>query len=40
MVPMKKRTEKEGSKKEEMITVEVKNGSALQATARGYGDLV
>jgi hypothetical protein len=23
-----------------MITVEVKNGSALQATARGYGDLV
>jgi hypothetical protein len=23
-----------------MITVEVKNGSALRATARGYGDLI
>jgi hypothetical protein len=32
MAPMKKRVEKEGSKKNEMITVEVKNG--------GYGDLV
>jgi hypothetical protein len=39
MVPMKKRVEKEGDKKE-MITVKVKNGSALRATARGYGDLV
>jgi hypothetical protein len=29
MAPMKKRVEKEGSKKREMITVEVKNGSAL-----------
>jgi hypothetical protein len=28
MAPMKKRAEKEGSKKKEMITVEVKNGSA------------
>jgi hypothetical protein len=38
---MKKRVEKEGGKKkEEMITVEVKNGSASSATARGYGDLV
>jgi hypothetical protein len=40
MAPMKKRAEKEGSKKEEMITVEVKNGSASRAAARGYGDLV
>jgi hypothetical protein len=40
MVPMKKRVEKEGGKEEEMITVEVKNGSASRATARGYGDLV
>jgi hypothetical protein len=40
MAPMKKRVEKEGGKKEEMITVEVKNGSASRATARGYGDLV
>jgi hypothetical protein len=37
---MKKRAEKEGGKKKEMIGVEVKNGSALWATARGYGDLV
>jgi hypothetical protein len=37
---VKKRAEKEGSKKKEMITVEVKNGSVLRATARGYGDLV
>jgi hypothetical protein len=28
MVPMKKRAEKEGGKKKEKITVEVKNGSA------------
>jgi hypothetical protein len=27
MAPMKKRVEKEGGKKKEMITVEVKNGS-------------
>jgi hypothetical protein len=40
MVPMKKRVEKEGGKKKEMITVKVKNGSALRATARGYGDLI
>jgi hypothetical protein len=39
MAPIKKSAEKEGSKKE-MITVEVKNGSASRATARGYGDLV
>jgi hypothetical protein len=39
MAPMKKRVEKEGGKKM-MITVEVKNGSASRATARGYGDLV
>jgi hypothetical protein len=39
MALMKKRVEKEGGKKE-MITVEVKNGSALQATARSYEDLV
>jgi hypothetical protein len=38
MAPMKERAEKEGSK--EMNTVEVKNGSVSQATARGYGDLV
>jgi hypothetical protein len=37
---MKKRVEKEGGKKKEMITVEDKNGSASRATARGYGDLV
>jgi hypothetical protein len=37
---VKKRVEKEGGKKKEMITVEVKNGSASRATARGYGDLV
>jgi hypothetical protein len=36
---MKKSAEKEGGK-EEMITVEVKNGSASRATARDYGDLV
>jgi hypothetical protein len=35
MAPMKK----EGGN-EMMITVEVKNGSASRATARGYGDLV
>jgi hypothetical protein len=29
MAPMKKRAEKEGGKKKEMITVEVKNGSVL-----------
>jgi hypothetical protein len=39
MAPMKKRAENEGGKKE-MIMVEVKNGSASRATARGYGDLV
>jgi hypothetical protein len=39
MAPMKKNAEKEGGKKE-IITVEVKNGSASGATARGYGDLV
>jgi hypothetical protein len=37
---MKKSSEKEGGKKKEMITVEVKNGSALRAKARGYGGLV
>jgi hypothetical protein len=36
MAPMTKRVEKEGGKKKEMITMEVKNGSALRA----YGDLV
>jgi hypothetical protein len=35
MAPMKKQNEKEGVKKKEMITVEVKNGSASRATARG-----
>jgi hypothetical protein len=40
MAPMKKRVEKEGGKKKEMITMEVKNGSASRAMARGYGDLV
>jgi hypothetical protein len=40
MASMKKRAEKEGGKKKEMITAEVKNGSASQATARGYGDFV
>jgi hypothetical protein len=40
MAPMKKQNEKEGGKKKEMITAEVKNGSASRATARGYGDLV
>jgi hypothetical protein len=39
MAPMKKRVEKEGGKKKEVITEEV-NGSASQATARDYGDLV
>jgi hypothetical protein len=39
MAPMKKRAEKEGCKEKEMITVEVKNGSASRATARGYGGL-
>jgi hypothetical protein len=32
--------EKEGGKKKETITMEVKNGSASRATARGYGDLI
>jgi hypothetical protein len=40
MAPMKKRAEKEGGKKKEMITVEVKDGTASRATARGYGGLV
>jgi hypothetical protein len=40
MAPVKKRVEKEGGKKKEMITVKVKNGSASQTTARGYGNLV
>jgi hypothetical protein len=40
MAPMKKMDWKEGGKKKEMITVEVKKGSALRATARGYEDLV
>jgi hypothetical protein len=40
MAPMKKRAEKEDVKKKDMITVEVKNGSASRATARGYGDHV
>jgi hypothetical protein len=40
MAPMKKTVEKEGAKKKEMITVEVKNGSPLRATARDYEDLV
>jgi hypothetical protein len=31
MAPMKNRVEKEGGKKKEMITVEVKNGSASRA---------
>jgi hypothetical protein len=35
MAPMKKRAEKEGGKNKEMIRVEVKNGSASRATARG-----
>jgi hypothetical protein len=39
MVRLKKWVEKEGDKKKK-ITVEVKNGSASRATARGYGDLV
>jgi hypothetical protein len=37
---VKEMAEKEGGKKKEMITVEVKNGSASRATARGYGGLV
>jgi hypothetical protein len=40
MAPMKTRAEKEGGKKRETVTAEVKNGSASRATARGYGDLV
>jgi hypothetical protein len=40
MAPMKKRVEKEGGKKKEMITVEVKNRFASLATPRDYGDLV
>jgi hypothetical protein len=39
VAPLEKRAEKVGGKKE-MITVEVKNGSASRATARGYGDVV
>jgi hypothetical protein len=39
VAPMKKRAEKKGRKKKEMIMVEVKNGSASRATARGYEDL-
>jgi hypothetical protein len=35
-----RKVEKEGGKKKEMITVEVKNGSVSRATARGYGDIV
>jgi hypothetical protein len=38
--PNEERVEKEGGKKKELITVEVKNGSASRATARGYGDLL
>jgi hypothetical protein len=38
--PNEEKIEKEGGKEEEMITVEVKNGSVSRATARGYGDLV
>jgi hypothetical protein len=37
--PNEEKFEKEGGKKE-IITVEVKTGSASRATARGYGDLV
>jgi hypothetical protein len=40
MAPMKEKAEKEDSKKKEMTTVEVKNGSASRATARGYRDLI
>jgi hypothetical protein len=40
MAPIKKRFEKEGGKKKEMITVEVKNGSPSRTTATGYEDLV
>jgi hypothetical protein len=40
MAPIKKRVEKEGGKKQEMIAVEVKNASASRATTRGCGDLV
>jgi hypothetical protein len=40
MAPVKKRVEKGGGKKKEMITVEVKNGSVSRATTRGYGKLV
>jgi hypothetical protein len=40
MAAMMKRVEKEGGKKKEMITMEVKNGSASRATPRGYEDLV
>jgi hypothetical protein len=36
MATMKKKAEKEGGKKKEMITAEVKDGSASRATARGY----
>jgi hypothetical protein len=37
---MKRRAEMEGGKMKEMITVEVKDGSASRATTRGYGGLV
>jgi hypothetical protein len=40
MAPMKKRIEKEGGKRKEMNTVEVKNWSVSWSTARGYGDLI
>jgi hypothetical protein len=33
MVPLEKMVEKEGGKRKEMVTVEVKNGSAWRATA-------
>jgi hypothetical protein len=38
--PNEKKVEKEGGRKKEMITVEVKNGSAPRATTRGCGDLI
>jgi hypothetical protein len=37
MAPMKERVEKEGGKKKEMTTVEVKNVSASRATAEVMG---
>jgi hypothetical protein len=39
MAPMKKRAEKEGGKKKEVIMVEVKNGSASWATTTGYKNI-